>query len=54
MRLRNVVPVKCPRVLNRNRVGKYRAVGIELEFIDERNDDKGKRPAEAGGHSQIA
>jgi hypothetical protein len=43
--------MECPHVLNRNRVGKYCAVCIELEFIDERNDDEDKRPAEPDGHN---
>jgi hypothetical protein len=52
--VRNIVPMECPHVLDRDRVGKHRAVGIKLKLIGERNDDKSKRPAEAGGHSQIA
>ena len=46
-----VRPSRCGHVLNRNRVGKYCAVCIELEFIDERNDDEDKRPAEPDGHN---
>src|SRR5262249_25494007 len=50
----DIVPMERPHILHGDRVGKYGAVAIELELIDERNDDKGKRPAKAGSHSQIA
>src|SRR5262245_33164484 len=50
----NIVPVERPYVLDGDRVGKHRAVGVKLKLINERDDDKGERPAEAGGDNQIA
>src|SRR5581483_10878663 len=45
--VRNIVPVECPYVLDRDRIGKHRAVRIELELVNRRDDDKSERPAEA-------
>ncbi len=37
-----------------DRVGNIaRAVGVKLKLINERDDDKGERPAEAGSDNQI-
>jgi len=44
--------MKSPDVLDRDRIGKHRAVGVELQTITENQDDKEAGPAKTGTHDQ--
>ena len=51
---RDVVAVKCPRIAHRDRIGKERAVGVELQLIADAHRDKQDRCADPGGDHQGA
>jgi hypothetical protein len=50
----DVVPMKRPGVLGRDRVGKQRAVGIQLQIGVQSDRDEGRGPQHADRHRKIA
>ena len=50
----DVVPVERPDILDRDGIGKHRAVGVKLQLIDERDDDECDRPAQTNSDHQGA
>src|SRR5664279_1043242 len=50
----NIVPMKRPGILGRDRIGKQRAIAIELQLVSKSDDDEEARGADSGGYSKGA
>src|SRR5262249_43241688 len=48
----NVMPVECPNILNRNRIGKHGSVSIKCQLIVKCDHYKCDRPGEADSDYQ--